>query len=228
MKTQETTLFELYELTDDARENAYKNWLDDYRWSGEYTMDLMYSDTVHYGDKALEGVGMVAEWDSWDNCRPGSYIDPDNGRMTPYLTAADYLPNAENICSMDDYGYWSSMDMADAFNEYSAQLLELVKAYKACEDYDESGRIAEEFARLHKDACWDACRVFQRCYEDEKEDLESLERFEDESTQGYECRTIGRTGRVYYSDCRKWYTEDGEYWGESSINNACVSIVKAS
>lgn len=53
------------------------------------------------------------------------------------------------------------------------------------------------------------------------------EECEDESTQGYEIRTRDNVGRVYYSDCRKWYTENGEFFDQSNINHACVSIVKA-
>jgi len=59
---------------------------------------------------------------------------------------------------------------------------------------------------------------------------------EDESTQGGEFRACeypyysngGYTGRVFYSDNRKWYTVDGEYYEQSDVNYECVSIVKAS
>lgn len=56
----------------------------------------------------------------------------------------------------------------------------------------------------------------------------------DESTQGGECYTCeypyykngGYTGRVFYSDNRKWYTADGEFYEQSNVNHECVSIVK--
>ncbi len=57
----------------------------------------------------------------------------------------------------------------------------------------------------------------------------------DESTQGGESRACeypyykngGYTGRVYYSDNRKWYTVDGEFYEQSDVSHECVSIVKA-
>ena len=228
MKTIEKQLFTLDELSDDARKFAYEEWANDYRESQEYIWDLQYSDVIHYGEKALASVGINAEWDSWDNCYPGNYADPDNGRYLPYITAADYLPdNARNICHMDDCGYCSSMDMADAFNAYETELRELVDAYEIEWDYEKQLDISEQFARVHREACYKACKVLQDCFEWEKEDLESVERFEDETTQGYECHTTDGT-RVYYSDSRKWYTADGELYEQSDINHACVSIVKAS
>lgn len=220
-------LFELHELSEEAQENAYREWLDEYRYSTEHICDLQYSDVIHYGDKALASVGIDAEWDSWDNCFPGNYIDPYTGRGVAYMTAADYLPDAENICHMEDYGYYSSMDMADAFNVYESELRGLVDEYRKTDDYDKRGDIADRFAYLHREACRDACKVFRDRYEEEKEDLESFERFEDETTQGYRCYTRDSAGRVYCTDCRKWYTEDGELYEQSDVNHACISIVKA-
>lgn len=57
---------------------------------------------------------------------------------------------------------------------------------------------------------------------------------EDETTQGGESRACeypyykngGYTGRVFYSDNRKWYTVDGEFYEQSDVNGVCVSLVK--
>lgn len=49
---------------------------------------------------------------------------------------------------------------------------------------------------------------------------------EDEYTQGGEWRTVDHSGRVYYSDNRRWYTIDGELYEQSDVDHACVSIVK--
>lgn len=229
MKIKETALYTLDELNDKAQERAYNEWLDEYRDSYEWTCDVVYSDAVHYGDKALASVGINAEWDSWDNCFPGNYADPDSGRYLPYITAADYLPdNAREICHMEGYGFCSSMDMADAFNAYEPRLLALIKAYETATKYDDLIIISEHFARVHREACETACRVFHNCFAEEKEYYESMEHFEDETTQGGEWRTRDNSGRVYYSDNRKWYTADGEFYEQSDVSNECVSIVKAS
>lgn len=222
-------LFTLEELSNEARERAYKEWLDEYCESFEYICELQYSDVITYGEKALASVGINAEWDSWDNCYPGNYADPHSGRFSPCVTAADYLPDdAGAICHMDDFGFYSSMDMADTFNEYETELRELVSAYAIEWDYEKQLEISAQFARVHNDACRAACRVFQNCYEEEKEYNESMERFEDESMQGYEYRTTDNAGRVHYSDNRRWYTADGELYEQSNISHECVSIVKAS
>ena len=227
MKTIEKQLFTLDELTDAAQMAAYNEWVDDYRYSQEYIWDLQYSDVIHYGEKALASVGINAEWDSWDNCFPGNYADPYSKRYLPYITAADYMPeNARSICHMEDFGYYSSMDMADAFNEYEAELIELVDAYENANNYDDQIAISDKFASVHIEACYRACKVLQTRYEEEKDDLESFEHFDDESTQGYEIRTRDNSGRVYYSDCRKWYTIDGEFYDQSNVNHECVSIMK--
>lgn len=229
MKIKETTLYTLDELNDKARERAYNEWLDEYRDSYEWTCDVVYSDTVYYGDKALASVGINAEWDSWDNCFVGNYADPYSGRYLPYITAADYLPDhARSICYMDDQGYCSSMDMADAFNAYEPRLLELIGAYETATEYDDLISISEQFARVHREACAAACRVFQDCFAGEKDYYESMEHFEDETIQGGEWRTRDNSGRVYYSDNRRWYTADGEFYEQSDVNHECVSIVKAS
>lgn len=81
MKIKENALYTLDELSEEARERAYNEWLDEYRDSYEWTCDVVYSDTVYYGDKALASVGINAEWDSWDNCFPGNYADPYSGRV---------------------------------------------------------------------------------------------------------------------------------------------------
>ena len=117
--------------------------------------------------------------------------------------------------------------MADAFNAHEDELRELIAKYDACDDYDERGEIAEKFARVHRQACEDACRVFQQCAEDEREYQESFERFEDEYTQGSTYTYYGYAdGRKYRSDSRKWYTADGEFFEQSNVNHECVSIVK--
>lgn len=234
-ETYTVELFELHELDDGARDNAYRNWLEDYRESAGYYYDVTQNDVIHYGDKALASVGINAEWDSWDNCFPGNYADPYNGRYLPYGDAAEYLGvdwgarmTARDICHMDDYGYYSSMDMAEAFNAYEARLLQLVADYEKCDDYDGRGDIAEQFARLHREACEKACKALQNDYEVEREYLESFEHFEDETEQGYCWRTLDETGRVIFHDCRKWYTAEGEFYEQADVSGACVSIVKAS
>ena len=52
------------------------------------------------------------------------------------------------------------------------------------------------------------------------------EEFGDELTQGGEAWTRDRSGRVIYSDSRRWYTLDGEFIKQRSTRE-CVSIVKA-
>ena len=51
---------------------------------------------------------------------------------------------------------------------------------------------------------------------------------EDEFTQGCEYRTRDNSGRVFYSDSRKWYTVDGKFCEQGNVSYECVSIVKAS
>lgn len=89
-------------------------------------------------------------------------------------------------------------------------------------------------------ACEDVRDTIETLLRVEWEDYTSAEyareECADESTQGGECRTCeypywsngGYTGRVYYSDNRKWYTVDGVFFEQSNINHECVSLALAS
>lgn len=226
MKTIEKQLFTLDELTDDARRNAYNEWVESALVFDVYDH---LSITVDYdARKALETVG--ADWDC------DSY-----GNMWPIMRNVE-IPRDGHADKMKDGGEWVSMDMAEAFNAHGPKMEEYAGmwyqvAYPEnntpfwdCDDetsYDLLGMFEELYLEEYEAAVYDALRKWKENREAEEEYITSFEAFEDEFSQGYECRQIDKSGRVYYSDCRKWYTIDGEYYDQSNINHACVSIVKA-
>ena len=96
------------------------------------------------------------------------------------------------------------------------------------------------FAELEA-ACEDVTRTLEGLLQSEWEYYDSREyaelEFEDEYTQGgkwYTCeypyyKNGGYTGRVYYSDNRRWYTADGTRYDDApTVCDECISIVKAS
>ena len=155
-----------------------------------------------------------------------------------------------------DNGYYASMDLRDAWNAHINELNRINARLEMIDDlmngkynvwgphyiylkhkehvYNLLDDLANKTVSLWyselEAACEDVRNTIEILLRDEWEYYTSEERAreecEDESTQGGECRTTDHTGRVFYSDDRKWYTADGQFYEQSDVNHACVSIVK--
>lgn len=218
-------LFTIDELGDDARKRAYNDWLDTI---GIYDVEDHLQTSIDYdARKALDPI--IPNWDC-DNY----------GHIWPIMSNVR-IPQDGHAPRMTDNGDCFSMDIADAFNAHGPQMEEYAgmwyqiafpecdSPFWDCDDqtsYDLLAMYEDLYLNAFEKAAQDALNKWEELRECEREYLTSVEAFEDETNQGYECRTIDKTGRVYHHDCRKWYTVDGEFYEQSDISHECVSIVK--
>lgn len=225
MKTITTTVYTYDELNDDAKENAYNEWLESV---GLYDVEDQLEMGLDYDvRKTIEPI--IPNWDA-----------DGYGNMWPIMRRVE-MPADGHAPRMGDNGDCYSMDVADAFNEYGPQMEECAamwcqvafpeygSAFYDCDDqtsYELMGMYEELYMRAFEQAAQAALNKWANLREDEREYLTSREAFEDEYVQGYRCRTRDNIGRVYCHDSRRLYTEDGEYYGENDVNHACISIVK--
>lgn len=217
-------LFTIDELSDDARERAYNDWLEE---PSALQIEYYLQDTIDYdARKALDPI--IPNW----NCDAYGHIWPIMRNVK--------MPNDGHAPRMKDCGDWATMDIADAFNAYGHEMEEYANiwyriaypesgsAFYECDDtaaYDLLGLYEDLYLQTFEKAAQAALSKWEELREAEREYHTSTEAFEDEFNQGYECRTIDRTGRVYLNDCRKWYTANGEFYEQSDITHECVSIV---
>lgn len=251
--TGETYTVKLYtfdELSDDARARVVSDFYEE-RASDPYFSQWFIDCYEHKIwacvrdlEKSITGARVQWQYNRWYSCDfdcEFSYDDCyDPGEME----------------RVKDTGYYASMDLCDAWNGhvrklnaicYRVDYLESLMygkydvwgphyvyqkhneaAYNRLEGMrdDLVGRWYEELEA----ACEDVRNTIEYLLRGEwdyytSEEYAAIE-CEDETTQGYECRQIDNAGRVYYSDCRRWYTVDGIYYDQSSVYNQCVSIVK--
>ena len=250
--TQAETALELYtfdELNDAARDKVVREYMEERENYPYFSRDFheMYEreiwECVNDLEKSISGARVSWRYNRWYSCDfdcEYSYDDCyDPGELEP----------------VDDNGYYASMDLCDAWNKHVRKLNAICYRVDHLESlmygeydvwgphyvylkYKEPAYNRLEAMRDDLVGCWYA--ELEAACEDVRNTLECLLRSEweyytseeyarmeceDETTQGYESRTRDN-GRVYYSDCRRWYTVDGTYYDQSSVCNQCVSIVK--
>lgn len=179
---------------------------------------------------------------SYNDCYDPGYIEPvkDTGYYASMDICDAWNEHARKLNGLYYQCRWLEYLCWDVYNEWNKHYV--------YEDHN-----AHFFARA--DALRDL--IISRWYEelekacdDVRDTIEALlrsewdyytseeyarEEFEANET-GEEIRTCeypyykngGYTGRVFYSDTRKWYLANGELYEQANINRKCVSIVKAS
>ena len=223
--TRTETYYTLDELSADARERAYKEWRDTI---GMYDVEDQLQMGIDYdARKALDPI--IPDWDG-----------DGYGHLWPIMRRVE-IPRDGHAPRMIHNGDYASMDIADAFNAYGPEMEkhaamwyrvafpEYGTPFYDCDDqtsYDLMGLYEELYFKAFERAAQAALNKWEELREIEREYYTSREAFEDEYNQGGEWRSIDKTGRVYYTDSRNWYTADGEFYGQSSVNHECISIVK--
>jgi len=180
---------------------------------------------------------------SYDDCYDPGYIEPvkDTGYYASMdlcdawnahrrkLNALYYRVYYLDTLIYGDYDVW------DVFSQYHKENEPFYNRLETMRD----DLISQWFEEL-ENACDDVRDTIETLLRGEWEYYTSEEyarmECEDETTQGgksYACeypyyKNGGYTGRIYYSDSRKWYTADGEFYEQSNIDHECVSIVKVS
>jgi len=253
LQTRVIPLFEYWELNDDAKNRVISEYADerandpyfDQFFSDSYERDIW--ECVHELEKSITGANVKWSYNRWYSCDfDCEYSINDIDWLSP-----DVMRTIENT------GYYASMDLCDAWNKhmrklnafamkheyiselcdgpyyyeywYEGQNPENKYFYKRLDDM--RNKIFDAWIEELEAACKDVQDTIETLLRDEWENYTSEEytraECEDEYAQGCEYRTTDKSGRVYYSDSRKWYTADGELYDQSNINHACVSIVKA-
>ena len=224
MKTIENTIYTFDELDERAKQNAYDEWRG---YVGVFDVSDHLAMTIDYDvRKALETIGLDWDCDSY-------------GHMWPIMRGVE-IPQDGHAHKMADRGDYATMDIADVFNSHGPKMEEYASmwyqvafpesgsCFYECDDetsYELLGMYESLYLKEYERAAQDALNKWYDLREAEEEYLTSFEAFADEFNQGYEVRTIDKSGRVYYSDCRKWYTVDGEFYEQSNTNHECISIV---
>lgn len=245
------TLYTFDELNDDARARVVAEYMEEREsdpYFSQWFIDAYESeiwDAVRDLENAISWTGATWHYNRWYSCDfdcEFSYNDcSDPGELEP----------------VHDNGYYASMDICNAWNSHARKLNAICYRMEHIEElmygeYDVWGPhyvyqkekepaynrleamrddlVGRWYAELEA-ACEDVRNTIETLLRGEWEYYTSeeyaREECEDETTQGYECRTRDNSGRVYYSDCRRWYTVDGEFFEQSDVNRECVSIVKA-
>ena len=226
-KTITIHVYTLDELSEEAQERAYNDWRDSIIY---YDIeDALQNDIDYEAQQALLSVDAEYDGDSY-------------GNLWAYMHNAA-IPRDGHAPKMDDRGYYATMDMADAFNAHGPALEEYASmwhavsypehgsAFAECDDetaYELQTMYEVKYLDEYERAVQDALDVWKELRDQEREYLTSFEAFSDEFLQGCEYYTTDNTGRKYYHDSRKWYYEDGEYFGESSTEHACISLARVS
>ena len=248
----EIELFEFYELGEEAQERAFNEFVEERAndpYFGQWFADS-YEREIWDGVRDLENSirGARVEWryNRWYSC------DFD----VEYSYNDCYHPC--ELEPVKDNGVCYSMAVCDAWNKHVRKLnaisyqLEHVEHLQAdvYPDWGPHYTIIEENVAFYNkldDIAGNLTDLWfteiERACDDVRDTIETLLRgeweyytseeyarleFEDETTQGYKIRTTDHSGRVYFHDCRKWYTADGEFYEQSDINHACISLARVS
>lgn len=250
-QTRIIPLYTFDELSDDARDRVIADYMierENDPYFGQWFIDA-YEREIWECVRDLENniTGARVSWNynrwyscdfdceySYNDCYDPDYIEPvkDCGYYASMDIVGAWNKHARKLNGLyyqirhigylmndvyPDWDYWANdwiEENKPFYNKLDSMYSDLVNRWyieleKACDDVRDAIEIdlrseweyytSEEYARME-------------C--------------EDETTQGYKCRQIDKTGRVYYSDCRKWYTSSGEFFEQSNIDHACVSIVR--
>ena len=240
-QTRVISLFEFDELDDAARDRVAREYAEERAndpYFGQYFADTYEGEIwecVHALEKSITGADVRWRYSWWYSA------DFD----CEYTYSDCYSPAYMERVS--DTGYYASLDICEAWNAHAGRLNALYHQIVGLDNLlyyaaDGSARYwalmewaerveGQWFAELEK-ACEDVRATIENLLRAEWEYYTSEEaartECEDETAQGYEAHQIDGRGRVFYTDCRKWYTADGELYEQANVNHVCVSIVKAS
>ena len=252
--TQRETTITLYtfdELTEEARARVVADYAEERAndpYFSQWFNDCYESDIwecVRDLEQSISGARVHWQYNRWYSCDFDCEFSYDDC----------YDPG--EFETVKDNGLCYSMDLCDVWNKHVRKLNAICYRVDHLESlmYGEYDVWGQHYVYLkHNEAAYNRLETMrdnligawyaelEAACEDVRNTIEALlrgeweyytgeeyarEECEDESTQGYECRTIDNAGRVYYSDCRRWYTVDGQFYEQSDINHACVSIVRA-
>lgn len=260
MQERVIPLFEYCELSDAAQARVIADYAEErasdpyyyQNFADTYERDIW--ECVRDLEKSINGARVSWRYNPWYSCDFDCEFSYDDC----------YTPC--KLETIDDNGYYASMDICDAWNAHvkrlnaicalSEYMAELQFDIYPCHEWECDGKPENTSFYIKLDDMGDNLisiwyEELERACDDVRDTIETLLRgewdyytseeytrteCEDEYAQGgktYSCeypyyKNGGYTGRVYYSDSRKWYTADGEFYEQSTINHACVSIVKAS
>ena len=244
-------LYTFDELDEQAQARVLKDFIDEResdpyfsQWFIDYYEREIW-DAVRDLENSIRGARVQWRYNRWYSC--------DFDCEFSYNDCSD--PGELN--RVNDNGICYSMDLCDAWNSHVDKLNAINRAFEnVCNYmYDVNSSFDYWNGHTYEDRLYSILDDAQsslvgKWYEeleaacdDVRDTLEHLLRAEwdyytseeyaateceDETTQGYESRHIDNAGRVYYSDSRKWYTIDGEYYEQSNVNHECVSLALAS
>lgn len=249
--TQHETTIALYtfdELNDDAQAHIVADYAEERAndpYFGQWFADTTESEIwecVRDLEKSITGARVSWQYNRWYSC--------DFDCEFSYDDCCD----PGELYTVDDNGICYSMDLCDAWNSHVGKLNAINRAFENVSNYmydvnssfdywngetyedrlysilddAQSSLVGRWYAELEA-ACEDVRNMIETLLRGEWDYYTSEEyargEFEANET-GYECRTRDNSGRVYYSDNRRWYTVDGEFYEQSDVNRECVSIVK--
>ena len=250
-ETYTVDLYEFHELSDDAQARIIDEYDEERQndpyfsqWFADFQEHEIWT-CVHDLEKSITGARVQWRYNRWYSCDFDCEYAYDDC-YTPY-----------EVNRVDDTGYYASMDLCDAWNAHVRKLNAICYHVNYLESlmygeydvwgphyvylkYNETAYNRLETMRDHlidawyaelEAACEDVRNTIETLLRVEWEDYTSKEyaRGEFEANEaGYECRTRDNSGRVFYSDSRKWYTVDGKFCEQGNVSYECVSIVKAS
>jgi len=213
----ERPIWECVRDLENAIQGADVSWRYNTWYSCDFDCEYTYND--YASPDVIERVSDSGYYASMDIC---DAWNAHTRKLNAIYTHIDYIESL--MWDMDtSFDYW---------NEYTAE----DRIYNRLDSMREN-LITRWYSELES-ACKDVRDTIETLLRDEWEYYDSEEaariECEDETIQGGESYTCeypyykngGYTGRVYYSDHRKWYTADGELYDESNVNHECVSIVK--
>lgn len=243
-------LFEFHELSEDAQNRVISEYASE-RENDPYFPQWFYDcyehdvwECVHDLEKSISGARVNWRYNRW--------YSADFDCEYSYNDCYDPC----ELETVDDNGICYSMDLCDTWNAHIRELnainarFELIEQYmeETASNYDywnlytAADRVYNRLDDMRSDLIGRWYNELEKACDDVRNTIETLLRGEWEYYTSEECarddfegnhageeyRTRDNSGRVYYSDSRKWYTASGELFEESNITHECVSIVKAS
>jgi len=248
--TRTIQLYEFHELCEDAQNRVIAEYAierENDPYFAQYFTDCYESEIwecVHALENSISCANVKWHYNHWYSCdfdceytiKDIDWIEPDTCEP------------------VKDTDYYASMDLCDAWNAHARKLNALATMYgNLCDQivklpYEEwefyakpeNRQFCEKLEKM-KETIFDNWIIeLEKACDDVRDTIETLLRGEWDYYASEECarddfvgnhageeyRTCDNSGRVYYSDYRKWYTAAGELYEQSKINHECVSIVK--
>ena len=252
IQTRVIPLFEFFELNKPAQDRVVAAYMEEREADPYFSQWFIDSyeceiwDCVRDLEKSITGARAKWSYNRWyscdfdceysyDDCYDPGYIEPvkDSGYYASMDLCDAWNAHARKLNGLYYQIRYIGYLMNDVYPDWDYWVSDWIEENKPFNDKLDSmysNLVDRWYVELEK-ACDDVRDAIETLLRNEWEWYTSEEyaraECEDESTQGYECRTIDKSGRVYYSDCRKWYTAAGELFDQSDVNRVCVSIVKA-